>query len=48
LYRASRIITKIRNLHFNVDLFTVIHLVRIVTKIFTGAANKAVGGWELR
>jgi len=47
LYRASRIIIKLRNLHFSVDLFTAIHIVRSVTKMLTVAANKAIGGWEL-
>jgi len=46
-YRASRITIKIRNLHFSMDLFTAIHLVRSVAKMLTVAANKAFGGWEL-
>jgi hypothetical protein len=47
LYRASRITIKIKNLHFSMDLFTAIRLVRNVAKMVTVAANKAVGGWEL-
>ena len=45
LYRASRIIINIRNLHFSMDLFTAIHLARSVAKLLTFAAKKRSNWW---